>query len=389
VTRTRTGWHFLQLPGPSNVPDRVLRAMGRATIDHRGPEFPPFTREIFDGLQSVFSTGEPVMIFPASGTGGWEAAVVNTLSPGDRVLMFETGMFAVNWIDVARRFGLDVDVVPTDWRRGADPEIVHQRLTADNAHSYRAVAVVHNETSTGAATRIADVRRAMNAAAHPALLMVDAVSSVASMEYHHDDWQVDVTIGASQKGLMLPPGLAFIVASRRARDAAQRATLPRAYWDWERMIARNAEGFFPYTPATNLLYGLREALAMLVEEGLDNVIRRHARYGRATRAAVRTWGLDTQCARADEHGDVLTAVVLPDGHDADGFRKLVFERFNMSLGTGLGRLEGRVFRIGHVGDFNDLMLAGTLAGVESGLALAGVPVKRGGVEAAMLVLENE
>jgi alanine-glyoxylate transaminase/serine-glyoxylate transaminase/serine-pyruvate transaminase len=302
--------------------------------------------------------------------------------------MFETGMFAVNWIDVARRFGLDVDVVRTDWRRGADPDIVHERLAADTAHSYRAVAVVHNETSTGAMTRITEVRRAIDAAAHPALFMVDAVSSVGSMDYRHDEWRVDVTIGASQKGFMLPPGLAFIVAGDRARQAAGQAQLPRAYWDWERMIARNAEGFFPYTPATNLLYGLREALAMLREEGLDNVFCRHARYGRATRAAVHAWGLETQCARDDEHCDVLTAVVLPDGHDADAVRNLVFHRYNMSLGTGLGPLKGRVFRIGHVGDFNDLMLAGTLAGVESGLRLAGVPVEGDGAGAAMRVLEG-
>jgi len=388
VVRTRTGRHFLQLPGPSNVPDRVLRAISRGTIDHRGPDFPALTRALIEGLRAVFRTDSAVVMYPASGTGGWEAALVNTLSPGDRVLMFETGQFALNWIHVARRFGVHVDVIETDWRRGADPALLEERLRDDRGHTFRAVALVHNETSTGAMTRIAEARRAINRAGHPALLLVDAVSSVGCMDYRHDEWGVDVTIAASQKGLMLPPGLAFLAISAKAQAASRTAALPRSYWDWNPMLASNADGFFPYTPSTNLLFGLRESLAMLEEEGLEQVFCRHARYGRAARSAVQAWGLSTQCERADEQSDVLTTVVMPQGHDADRFRGLVHDRFNMSLGTGLGKLKGRVFRIGHVGDFNDLMLAGTLAGVESGLALSGVPIRRGGVDAALRSLEQ-
>jgi alanine-glyoxylate transaminase/serine-glyoxylate transaminase/serine-pyruvate transaminase len=389
VTRPPTGWHFLQLPGPSNVPARVLEAIARATTDHRGPEYPALTNAVLDGLRAVMRTSGQVVVFPASGTGGWEAALVNTLSPGDRILFVETGQFAANWAEVARRFGLNVEVIHTDWRRGADPAQVEARLADDSAHSIAAVAVVHNETSTGAMTRIGDVRNAIDRAGHPALLLVDAVSSVGCADYRHDEWRVDVTISASQKGLMLPPGLAFLARSDRAAEAAKKAHLPRSYWDVDAMVAQNAGGYFPYTPATNLLYGLREALAMLEEEGLDAVFRRHARHARAAREAVRAWGLDTQCAVAEEMSDVLTAVVLPDGHDADRFRALVLERFNMALGTGLGRLKGRVFRVGHLGDMNDLMLIAALAGVESGLALAGVPISRGGVDAAMHSLERE
>jgi alanine-glyoxylate transaminase / serine-glyoxylate transaminase / serine-pyruvate transaminase len=389
VTRPPTGWHFLQLPGPSNVPARVLEAISRATIDHRGPDYPDLTRAVVDGLRGVFRTSGDVVVFPASGTGGWEAAFVNTLSPGDRVLLVETGQFAASWADVGRRFGLDIEILPTDWRRGAEPDRIEERLTQDRDHTIAAVAVVHCETSTGATTRIAEVRAAIDRANHAALLFVDAVSSVGSLDYRHDEWRVDVTIAASQKGLMLPPGLAFHAVSARALDAAKAATLPRSYWDWQPMLAQNARGYFPYTPATNLLFGLREALAMLQEEGLDAVICRHARYGRAARAAVRAWGLETQCVVPEEMSDVLTAVVLPDGHDADRFRALVVARFNMALGTGLGRLAGRVFRIGHLGDMNDLMLLGALAGVESGLALAGVPIERGGVDAAMRSLESQ
>ncbi len=389
MTRPPTGWHFLQLPGPSNVPARVLEAIGRATIDHRGPDYPALTHAVLNGLRPLFGTSGPVVVFPASGTGGWEAALANTLSPGDRVLFFETGQFAANWVEVARRFGLDVEVVPTDWRRGADPALLEERLSADREHAIAAVALVHNETSTGAMTRVAEARQAMDRARHPALLLVDAVSSVGSLEYRHDTWHVDVTIAASQKGLMLPPGLAFLAMSDKAMQASERARLPRSYWDWRPMLAQNAAGFFPYTPATNLLYGLREALIMLEEEGLEAVVRRHARHGRAAREAVRAWGLETQCAVPEELSDVLTAVVMPDGHDADAFRGLVLERFNMALGTGLGRLKGRVFRIGHVGDLNDLMLIGALAGVESGLALSGVPIRRGGVDAALRSLEQD
>lgn len=384
----RPGWHFLQLPGPSNVPDRVLRAIAQATIDHRGPDYPALTHAVLDGLGRVFGTEGPVVVFPASGTGGWEAALVNTLSPGDRVLMVETGQFAASWADVARRFGLDVDVLETDWRRGAEPERIAERLAADRDRSYRAVCVVHNETSTGAMTDIAAVRAALDRADHPALLFVDAVSSLGSVEYRHDAWRVDVTISASQKGLMLPPGLSFQALSAKALEAAAAARLPRSYWDWAAMLANNAKGYFPYTPSTNLLYGLREALAMLEEEGLDNVFRRHVRHGRAARAAVAAWGLDLQCAVPEQRSAVLTTVVMPEGHDAAAFLALVHDRFNMSLGTGLGRLKGRVFRIGHVGDFNDLMLAATLAGVESGLALSGVPIERRGVDAALRSLER-
>jgi alanine-glyoxylate transaminase/serine-glyoxylate transaminase/serine-pyruvate transaminase len=389
VTRPPTGWHFLQLPGPSNVPARVLEAIARATIDHRGPAFPALTNAILDGLRPVFGTRGPVVVFPASGTGGWEAALVNTLSPGDRVLFIETGHFAGKWSSVARSFGLQVDVVETDWRRGVDPAVVEERLAADVSHEIAALAIVHNETSTGATTRIADVRDAMDRAGHPALLMVDAVSSLGSVEYRHDDWRVDVTVAASQKGLMLPPGLGFLAASEKAIEASRHALLPRSYWDWRPMLEQNARGYFPYTPATNLLFGLREALAVLHEEGLDAVFRRHARHARAARNAVEAWGLESQCIVPEEMSNILTAVVMPDGHDADRFRALVLERFNMALGTGLGRLKGRVFRIGHLGDMNDLMLIGALAGVESGLALAGVPIRRGGVAAAMLWLERE
>lgn len=388
MSRTATGWHFLQLPGPSNVPERIRDAMARPTIDHRGPEFAELTLEILRELKWLFRTEHPVLVYPASGSGAWEAALVNTLSPGDRVLMFETGQFGLGWMDVARRFGLDVDLVPGDWRRGADPAVVEERLAADGAHAYRAVAVVHDETSTGVVSRIPEIRAAMDRAGHPALLMVDAISSLGSLDYRHDDWGVDVTVAASQKGIMLPAGLSFTAVSPKALEAPARAGLPRAYWDWERMLARNEEGFFPYTPATNLLFGLREALSMLREEGLENVFRRHRRHGEATRRAVEAWGLELQCQHPEEHSDVLTAVRLPEGHDADRFRARVLERFNLSLGAGLGNVKGRVFRIGHLGDLNDLMLFGTLAGVESGLALAGVPIRRAGVATAMEWLEG-
>lgn len=383
-----TGWHFLQLPGPTNVPGRVLEAMARPTVDHRGPDFPELTRACLDGLKWVFKTDQSAVMYPASGSGSWEAALVNTLSPGDRVLMCETGQFGLGWVEVAERFGLEVDVVEGDWRRGADPEAIEARLAADTGHAIRAVCVVHNETSTGAVTSIADVRAALDRAGHPALLMVDVVSSLASLDYRHDEWGVDVAVAGSQKGLMLPAGLSFTAMSAKALEASKTATLPRSYWDWARMMRMNEDGYFPYTPATALLFGLREALTMLREEGLDAVFARHARHGRATRAAVEAWGLELQCARAEDRSDVLTAVRMPDGHDADAFRALVLERFNMALGSGLGRVAGRVFRIGHLADFNDLMLLGTLAGVESGLRLAGVPISRGGVQAAMEELER-
>ncbi|MBI2002656.1 MAG: aminotransferase class V-fold PLP-dependent enzyme [candidate division NC10 bacterium] len=384
----KSGRHFLQIPGPTNVPERILRAMSRPTIDHRGPEFARIARETIEGLQQVFQTTGPVVIYPSSGTGAWEAALVNTLSPGDTVLMFETGHFATLWRNMAARLGLQVDFVPGDWRHGVDPAVVEARLAGDRARAVKAVAVVHNETSTGVTSRIAEVRRRMDQVGHPALLLVDTISSLASIEYRHDAWGVDVTVGCSQKGLMLPPGLGLNAISEKALVAAQTARLPRSYWDWEPMIKDNKAGFFPYTPATNLLYGLREAIHMLFEEGLANVFARHARHAGATRLAVKAWGLQVVCLNPEEYSSSLTAVMLPDGHDADALRKVILERFDMSLGTGLGKLKGKIFRIGHLGDFNDLMLAGTLSGVEMGLALAGVPFTRGGAAAALEYLSS-
>ncbi len=384
----RSGRHFLQIPGPTNVPDRVLRALAQPTIDHRGPEFARLGREVLDGLQQVFRTKNPVVVYPSSGTGAWEAALVNTLSPGDRVLMCETGHFATLWRDVAVRFGLSVDFLPGDWRHGADPAAIEAKLADDRGHAVKAVAIVHNETSTGVASRIAEIRRAIDRAHHPALLLVDTVSALACIDYRHDEWGDDVCVSGSQKGLMLPPGLGFTAVSPKALAAAKSARLPRSYWDWEPMLRDNKNGFFPYTPATNLLYGLREAIAMLLGEGLDAVFARHARLAEATRRAVRAWGLEVVCANPQEHSGSLTAVMMPAGHDADALRKLILERFDMSLGTGLGKLKGKVFRIGHLGDFNDLSLAGTLAGVEMGLALAKVPFQKGGVDAALDFLKG-
>jgi alanine-glyoxylate transaminase/serine-glyoxylate transaminase/serine-pyruvate transaminase len=377
------GRHFLQIPGPTNVPDRVLRAIDFPTMDHRGPEFGALGREVLEGMKRVFRTAGHVVIYPASGTGAWEAALVNTLSPGDRVLMYETGHFATLWQKMARRLGLEPEFIAGDWRTGADPQRIEERLRADTAGAIKAVCVVHNETSTGVASRISEIRRAMDAAGHPALLMVDTISSLASMDYRHDEWGVDVTVAGSQKGLMLPPGLSFNAVSAKALEAAKRARLPKSYWAWDEMLAHNRDGYFPYTPATNLLYGLREALRMLEEEGLENVFARHARHAEATRRAVRAWGLEVLATNPAEYSSSLTAVLLPAGHDADRVRRVILEHFDLSLGTGLGKLAGKVFRIGHLGDFNDLMLAGTLAGCEMGLALAGVPVKREGVQAAL------
>ena len=383
---TARGRHFLQIPGPTNVPDRVLRAMARPTIDHRGPDFARMTAEIADGLREVFGTTGPVVIFPSSGTGAWEAALVNTLKPGDRVLMFETGHFATLWRKMAERLGLLVDFVPGDWRRGVDPLVVESKLREDRSGLVRAVMVVHNETSTGVTSRIPLVRQAIERAGHGALFMVDTISSLASIDYRHDAWGVDVTVCCSQKGLMLPPGLGFNAVSARALAAAKTGGMPRSYWDWQDVLKNNAAGFFPYTPATNLLYGLRESLAMLREEGLANVFARHARHAEATRRAVRAWGLEILCAEPHEYSNVLTAVLVPGGRGADAFRAKVLERFDMSLGTGLGKVADKVFRIGHLGDFNDLMLAGTLAGVEMGLALAGIPHRPGGTQEAMRYL---
>jgi alanine-glyoxylate transaminase/serine-glyoxylate transaminase/serine-pyruvate transaminase len=379
----KSGRHFLQIPGPTNVPDRVLRAISQATIDHRGPEFAELALEVFHGLQTIFSTTGTVVIYPSSGTGAWEASLVNTLSPGDKVLMFETGYFAALWRNMAVKLGLEVDFVPGDWRHGVDPAVVDQKLAADRDRKIKAVAVVHNETSTGATSRVHDIRKAIDRANHPALLMVDTISSLASIDYRHDEWGVDVTVCCSQKGLMLPPGLGLNAVSRKALEASKSARLPRSYWDWEAMLRDNKMGFFPYTPATNLLYGLREALRMLLEEGLDRVFARHLRHAEATRRAVRAWGLEILCLNPDEYSPALTTVVMPEGHDADALRKTVLEKFDMSLGTGLGKLKGKVFRIGHLGDFNDLMLAGTLCGVEMGLSLAGIPYTKGGVTTAL------
>ena len=382
-SRRAPGRHFLQIPGPTNVPDRVLRAMDRPTIDHRGPEFQKLGKEVLEGIKRIFQTKHPVVIYPASGTGAWEAALVNTLSPKDKVLMVETGHFATLWHKMAKKLSLDVEFIPGDWRHGADHAAIEERLAADKGHAIKAVCVVHNETSTGATTRIPLVRRAIDNAKHPALLMVDTISSLASIDYRHDEWGVDVTVGGSQKGLMLPPGLSFNALSPRALEANKSAGLARSFWDWAEMLGPNANGFFPYTPATNLLYGLREAIHMLEEEGLANVFARHDRHAEATRRAVRAWGLEILCQDAAEYSSSLTAVVMPAGHDADAFRRVVLENFDMSLGQGLSKLSGKIFRIGHLGDFNDLSLLGTLGGVEMGLELAGVPHRKGGVQAAL------
>ncbi len=388
LDRHPSGRHFLQIPGPTNVPDRVLRAIDRPTIDHRGPEFAALGNAVLAGLKRVFKTDANVVIYPASGTGAWEAALVNTLSPGDRVLMAETGQFATLWRKLARRLSLSVDFIPGDWRHGVDAGEVEARLRTDAARAIKAVCVVHNETSTGVTSSIADVRAAIDSAGHPALLMVDTISSLASIDYRHDEWGVDVTVGGSQKGLMLPPGLSFNAIGARALAAAQTAMLPRSYWDWQEMLAANANGFFPYTPATNLLYGLHEALEMLFEEGLPAVYARHDRLAEATRRAARAWGLEILCADPAGYSSSLTAIVMPDGHNADAFRRIVLDRFDLSLGQGLGKVSGKIFRIGHLGWFNDLMLCGTLAGVEMGLALSGVPHLSGGVDAAMAYLAD-
>jgi alanine-glyoxylate transaminase/serine-glyoxylate transaminase/serine-pyruvate transaminase len=355
-------------------------------MDHRGPKFGQLGLEIIEGLKYVFQTQQPVVIYPASGTGAWEAALVNCFSPGDKLLMVETGHFASLWLKMAGKLGLQVELIATDWRRGADPAAIEAKLKEDKAHAIKAVCVVHNETSTGATSRIPLIRKAIDAAGHPALLMVDTISSLASIDYRHDEWGVDVTVAGSQKGLMLPPGLSFNAVSEKARKAAQSAKLPKSYWGWDEIIAANKTGYFPYTPATNLLYGLREAIDMLQEEGLHGVFARHARHAEATRRAVRAWGLEILCANAEEYSNTLTAVMMPAGHDADALRKTILEAYDMSLGTGLGRLAGKIFRIGHLGDFNDLTLMGTLAGVEMGLALAKVPHNQGGAAAAMAYL---
>jgi alanine-glyoxylate transaminase/serine-glyoxylate transaminase/serine-pyruvate transaminase len=378
-----SGRHFLQIPGPTNVPEQVLRAMAKPTIDHRGPEFRALGLEVLEGIKPIFKTAGPVVIFASSGTGAWEAGLVNTLSPGDKVLMFETGHFATLWKNMAVRLGLEVDFVPGDWRHGVDPAVVEAKLAEDKNHRIKSVNVVHNETSTGVTSRVAEIRKAIDRAGHPALFMVDTISSLGSIDYRHDEWGVDVTVGCSQKGLMLPPGLGFNAISTKALAAAKTAKLPRSYWFWEEQLAANRDGFFPSSPATNLLYGLREALNLLAEEGLEEVFARHIRHGEATRRAVRSWGLEILCHNPEEYSPVLTTVMMPGDKGADAYRAVVLDKFNMSLGSGLGILKDRIFRIGHLGDFNDLSLIGTLGGVEMGFALAGVPYKKGGVMAAM------
>ncbi len=382
-TPRKPGRHFLQIPGPSNVPDRVLRAMAKPTIDHRGPEFAEMTRRILERLQLVFQTSQPVILFPSSGTGAWEAALVNTLSPGDQVLAFETGQFATLWRDVAVRLGIEVVWVEGDWRHGVDPSVVEARLAEDASRTIKAVLVVHNETSTGITSRVAEVRQAIDTMGHPALLMVDTISSLGSTDYRHEEWGVDVTICGSQKGLMLPPGLAINAVSDKALAASESAGLPRSYWDWRPVLKMNERGFFSYTPPTNLLYGLDVALDMLLEEGLASVFARHRRLAEATRRAVAAWGLEMCPLNPAEYSNSLTAVWMPDGYDADDLRRVTLDRFDMSLGAGLGKMKGRVFRIGHLGDLNDLMLAGTLCGVEMGLGLAEVPHTKAGVSAAL------
>ena len=379
----RSGRHFLQIPGPTNVPGRILRAISRPTIDHRGPEFQILSRKVLSGIRSIFQTRQPVIIYPASGTGAWEAALVNTLSPGDKVLMVETGHFAILWKKMAIKLGLEPEFLPGDWGCGVDPGQVEEVLFQDVGRHIKAICVVHNETSTGVTSRIPLVRRALDNANHPALFMVDTISSLASIDYRHDEWNVDVTVGGSQKGLMLPPGLSFNAVSEKALSAHKNARFPSSFWDWTAFLAANKDGFFPYTPATNLFFGLEEAIQMINEEGLANVFARHDRHAEATRRAVRGWGLEVLCTNPAEYSSSLTAVLMPENHDAERLRKVVLEQFDLSLGVGLAKLVGKVFRIGHLGDLNDLTLLGTLGGLEMGLALADVPYRKGGVETAM------
>ena len=383
TTRPNAGRHFLQIPGPTNVPDRVLRAMDNPTMDHRGPDFGLLGLRVLAKLRQIFKTASPVIVYPASGTGAWEAALVNTLSPGDAVLMCDTGWFAHLWREMAERLGLSPELIETDWRRGADVAAIAAALAADRGHRIKAVAVVHNETSTGAVSDIGAVRAAIDAIQHPALLLVDTISGLASIDYRHDEWGVDVTIAGSQKGLMLPPGLSFNALSAKALAASKSARLQRSYWDWGPMLAANATGYFPSTPATNLLYALDTAMDMLLEQGLENVFARHDRHAEATRRAVRSWGLDIQCSEPSAYSSALTAVRMPDGHSADQLRATILEKFNMSLGNGLGQLKDRVFRIGHLGELGDLHLLATIGGVEMGLRAAGVPHSAGGTQAAI------
>lgn len=386
--RMPTGRHFLQIPGPTNCPLPVLAAVAQPTIDHRGPEFGRLALDVLKRVRGIFKTRHPVIIYPSSGTGAWEAAIVNTLSPGDHVIMYETGQFASLWNKLARKFGVETEFLKGDWRTGADADAIEARLIADKARTIKAVCVVHNETSTGAVTDVAAVRKAIDRAGHPALLMVDTVSSAGSIDYRHDEWGVDVAVCGSQKGLMLPPGLGFNVISDKAIAASKTNRLPRSFWDWGEMLAINEKGYFPSTPATNLLQGLKVALDLLEQEGLDNVFARHGRAAEATRRCVRHWGFEIQCRIPSQYSSSLTAVRLPDGHSADALRAEILDRSNMSLGNGLGPLADKVFRIGHIGDFNDTSVVGVLAAVEMGLAVRGVPHRPGGLEPAMAYLRG-
>ncbi|MEA2994137.1 MAG: alanine-glyoxylate transaminase / serine-glyoxylate transaminase / serine-pyruvate transaminase [Alphaproteobacteria bacterium] len=377
------GRHFLHIPGPTPVPDRILRAMDMPIIDHRGPEFQKLAKRCLEGIKTIFKTANPVVIYTATGTGAWESALVNTLSPGDRILMVETGQFALQWKNMAAKFGLQPEIISTDWRIGADPAVIEAKLREDKKHEIKAVCVLHNETATGCLSPIAEIRKAIDAAKHPALLMVDTISSLASTDYRHDEWGVDVTVGGAQKGLMLPPGMSFNAISDKALAAAKTSKLPKSFWSWEDMITMNKIGFFPYTPATQMLQGLAVAIDMLHEEGLDNVFARHDRLAEATRRAVRAWGLEIICREAKYYSPTVTAILMPEGHNGDAFRNLALEKFNISYGASFGPFAGKMFRIGHLGDTNELMLMGALAGTEMTLSLAGVPHKKGGVQAAM------
>ena len=384
----KAGRHFLQIPGPTNLPDRVLRAMDRAVIDHRGPEFAEISKSVLEKLKSVFKTTAPVIMYPGSGTGAWESAIVNTLNVGDKVLFFETGEFSIRWYHQAKDLKLDAEIVPGDWRHGIDPKVVAERLAADKDKKIKAVCVLHNETSTGIVNNIGEIRKAIDSVNHPALFMVDVISSLASIDYRHEEWKVDVTVGGSQKGLLLPPGLSFNAISHKALEASKKATMPKHYWDWHAMLENNKTGFYPYTPATTLIYGLDEALDMLMEEGLDNVFARHARLAEATRLAVKAWGLEILCKNPAEYSNTLTTVLLPEGYDADNLRKTILDEYNMSLGASFNKVKGKVFRIGHLGDLNEIMLMGVLSGVEMGLTKAKVPFKAGGIMAALQYLSK-
>ena len=384
----KAGRHFLQIPGPTNLPDRVLRAMDRAVIDHRGPEFAEISKRVLEKLKSVFKTTAPVIMYPGSGTGAWESAIVNTLNVGDKVLFFETGEFSIRWYDQAKQLKIDAEIVPGDWRHGIDPKVVAERLAADKDKKVKAVCVLHNETSTGIVNNIGEIRKAIDSVNHPALFMVDVISSLASIDYRHEEWKVDVTVGGSQKGLLLPPGLSFNAISHKALEASKKATMPKHYWDWHAMLENNKTGFYPYTPATTLIYGLDEALDMLMEEGLDNVFARHARLAEATRLAVKAWGLEILCKNPAEYSNTLTTVLLPEGYDADNLRKTILDEYNMALGASFNKVKGKVFRIGHLGDLNEIMLMGVLSGVEMGLTKAKVPFKAGGIMAALQYLSK-